>query len=195
MPHRSSKVVLPLAVCAAIIGVVGCGRAAHNAVERLPARKAAAQPTVDAYDAPGIPMVRRLELVGTSLLLDDMLSGNHEKAARLHDLLTQEKDADLRALLLPQYAEQLLLAGESEEAIQQYEVIEDLIARNRLALTQPELDKIRMAHAVAYLRLGEQENCVLNHTSESCLLPIQGDGIHKAQRGSRGAVKLLIAIL
>src|SRR5262249_38092335 len=37
--------------------------------------------------------------------------------------------------------------------------------------------------------------CLLNHTSDSCLIPIQGGGIHKIQQGSRGAIKVLTQIL
>ncbi len=44
---------------------------------------------------------------------------------------------------------------------------------------------------MAYLRLGEQENCLLNHSAQSCILPIVGDGIHKLQRGSRKAIEIL----
>jgi outer membrane PBP1 activator LpoA protein len=33
--------------------------------------------------------------------------------------------------------------------------------------------------ALAYLRLGERQNCVTNHSSESCILPIRGNGVHK----------------
>ncbi|MDP9079186.1 MAG: CRTAC1 family protein, partial [Bacteroidota bacterium] len=31
--------------------------------------------------------------------------------------------------------------------------------------------------ALAYLRLGERTNCIINHTAESCLFPIQGSGV------------------
>src|SRR5262249_48567452 len=55
-------------------------------------------------------------------------------------------------------------------------------------------EKLR-ALALAYLRMGEQENCLNNHTSDSCLLPIRGGGIHKLQRGSRGAIRYLTQIL
>ena len=39
--------------------------------------------------------------------------------------------------------------------------------------------------ALCQLRLGEQANCLLNHSSESCILPIQPSAIHRDQRGSR----------
>lgn len=36
---------------------------------------------------------------------------------------------------------------------------------------------------------------MLHHTSESCLVPIQGGGIHTAQRGSRNAIRHFLKVL
>ena len=52
-----------------------------------------------------------------------------------------------------------------------------------------------MQRAVAYLRLGEEDNCLTNHNAESCRFPIAGAGIHKNRRGASAAVKMLEAIL
>jgi hypothetical protein len=45
--------------------------------------------------------------------------------------------------------------------------------------------------AVAYMRLGETRNCVLRHTSDSCLFPIQGQGVHVDREGSETAIGYL----
>ena len=42
-----------------------------------------------------------------------------------------------------------------------------------------------------YLRIGKQENCLTNHTIDSCLMPISKGGIHQLERGSRGAIEVL----
>ncbi len=39
------------------------------------------------------------------------------------------------------------------------------------------LSTIREDLAITYLRLGERNNCIANHSSESCIFPIQGKGI------------------
>ena len=36
---------------------------------------------------------------------------------------------------------------------------------------------------------GSRRNCLRNHTTNSCLLPIRGDGIHTLQEGSRRAIE------
>jgi hypothetical protein len=50
---------------------------------------------------------------------------------------------------------------------------------------------LRMHRAVALLRLGEQENCRINHNGESCLFPLSPAAYHTLPRGSRGALVLL----
>lgn len=49
--------------------------------------------------------------------------------------------------------------------------------------------------AVAWLRLGEVENCCSRHSSESCVLPIRGGGVHSNQEGSRHAIEYLLQVL
>jgi len=53
----------------------------------------------------------------------------------------------------------------------------------------------RLNLGVAYLRLGEIENCCKRYSAESCIFPIQGDGLHVKERGSRGAIRHFTKIL
>jgi hypothetical protein len=48
---------------------------------------------------------------------------------------------------------------------------------------------------VACLRLGETQNCIARHTSQSCILPIEGGGVHTSQGGSRRAIGYLMEVL
>jgi hypothetical protein len=54
---------------------------------------------------------------------------------------------------------------------------------------------LQMSKALAMLRLGEQENCLLNHNAESCLFPLRPAAYHQLPRGSRGAIALYTAHL
>jgi hypothetical protein len=45
--------------------------------------------------------------------------------------------------------------------------------------------------AVSHMRLGETQNCCQRGASESCILPIRGDGIHTKPEGSKQAIKYL----
>lgn len=90
------------------------------------------------------------------------------------------------------YAYELLHAGESAAAVQEFEALRKFIADGRVNLTPDKLALVRLNAMVSYLRLGEQENCLLNHTTASCIMPIQPGGFHQIPRGSRGAIDLLL---
>ncbi len=48
---------------------------------------------------------------------------------------------------------------------------------------------------IAALRLGETQNCCLKHSSESCIVPIQGAGLHTKKEGSRMAMSFFLKVL
>ncbi len=104
--------------------------------------------------------------------------------ARYYDsliLIAGNNDEALRNRYFKAYF--LLQAGELEQAIEMYESllkeIESTLPGSRKHLFQ--------YLGLAYLRLGEQANCVTNHQAESCIFPIQGTGVHRNDEGSRKA--------
>ncbi len=92
-------------------------------------------------------------------------------------------------------ARELLLAGDTQEAIEEFNSV--------LTMLESVNDSLRLAYlpstlellALSYLRLGEQQNCLLNHTSASCLLPIRDEGIHTLPEGSEKAIEIYQEIL
>jgi hypothetical protein len=48
--------------------------------------------------------------------------------------------------------------------------------------------KILKNVALSYLRLGERDNCVLNHANQSCIFPIATKAVHKDKMGSSEAI-------
>ncbi|HXI51305.1 MAG TPA: VCBS repeat-containing protein, partial [Candidatus Saccharimonadales bacterium] len=93
------------------------------------------------------------------------------------------------------YATELLNAGEPEKAIASLQDLERVLISGSAYDPKPR-GVVRALLATCYLRLGEQENCVIHHTTESCLLPIRGSAVHTETRGSRGAMevaKLMLA--
>ncbi len=91
-------------------------------------------------------------------------------------------------------AHALVRVGRSAEAVELYD---ELLPRARaVGFGGDELiDRVEFPRAVAYLRLGEEENCVAHHTADSCLFPIRSGAIHGIRRGSLGAVEAFEAIL
>ncbi len=49
--------------------------------------------------------------------------------------------------------------------------------------------------AIAYLRLGETENCLAHHGQHSCIFPIRTGGVHTLPRGAQGAIRDLTTLL
>src|SRR5206468_3132343 len=98
-------------------------------------------------------------------------------------------DPDERYELMVSLSQELLNAGDNEGAIAQMEKLPALFRERGLWETNKSLFLVNKA--MAYLRMGELENCLSNHNADSCLFPIRGGGIHKFPRGSRAAVQVL----
>jgi tetratricopeptide (TPR) repeat protein len=77
----------------------------------------------------------------------------------------------------------LLKAGKEQEAVKLY----DKIMNEMDFMTT---DQVLVDAGIAYMRLGERSNCMLNHTGSSCIFPIKDDGVHIIKTGSGKAIEL-----
>ena len=113
---------------------------------------------------------------------------NSKKANLMKQMQVPPQDRLTQQLLV---ADQILKAGKNEAAIMEFK---DIIAQLKDQLN-PNTKPVYELLALAYLRLGEQQNCINTHTAASCVLPIQGEGIHKMPSGSESAIKIYERIL
>jgi len=90
--------------------------------------------------------------------------------------------------------EQLLEHGDNAQAIEELENTRR-IAAGRGGLPENFEKGSHDLLGLAYLRLGEQENCLHNHNADSCLFPIKGGGIHTSVRGAEGAISEYTTLL
>ncbi len=109
------------------------------------------------------------------------------------ELATARANNRLPVQLYVEYGQTLLNAGKSAEAIEVFEEILRRTPENR-EIT-PTTKGLHEALAISYMRLGEQINCRDNHSTESCLFPIKGGGVHKDTNGSRKAIAIYERIL
>jgi hypothetical protein len=140
-------------------------------------------------------MAERLEQIIRSTRIEASPYMNREKAAYFRQVLSSRLDARNELKVRFRLAEELLLSGATLQAIEELKQLQDL---GRLRSIQPSDGFARPVGdllTLAYFRLGEQENCILHHSTESCLLPIRNGGVHKARRGSREAILGLTAAL
>ncbi len=61
--------------------------------------------------------------------------------------------------------------------------------------TVPISNLIRFNLGVVYMRIGETQNCCRQNSPDSCIMPIQGQGIHTNLFGSQNAITCFTAIL
>ena len=100
-------------------------------------------------------------------------------------------------LLNVRLGNELLWDGRSSEAQKRCEIAHNLIAVS----TMPPDRKFRFLGqvlnlmALCYMRMGEQQNCIAQHSADSCIFPIRGSGVHTATEPSRTAVSVLNEIL
>lgn len=118
---------------------------------------------------------------------------NLEHAALIREQ-SGSRIANLPVSMRLAYASSLLNGGETVEAIRE---IEALIADSggsysSLSRTSRTLHELL---AIAYLRLGEQQNCIESPAAASCILPIRDEAVHRLPNGSRRAIDLYSEIL
>ncbi len=87
---------------------------------------------------------------------------------------------------------ELIYANSNEQAITQ---LTKLIEVVRGRLPADNFYYLESQLALAYLRLGEQSNCIQNNNDESCLMPIQGKGIYAMKEGVRTAIQIYERLL
>ena len=88
--------------------------------------------------------------------------------------------------------------GRTAEAVaylrEAYEIAQQVPATTKARLPGIE-HRTLFELAGACLRMGETQNCVACQNSDSCLFPIQGNGVHTDQTGSRMAIQCLDRLL
>ena len=161
----------------------------------LPVKSTLAPSVSSHYQGKGTRrMAERLEEIARSANPQLVMNGG-TMAAYLSGLLSQPQDFKKEISLRVMLGQALLQDGQTLEAIEQFKGIPKRLAEQSSHVTPAFQTMLRDWLAISYLRLGEQENCVMHVGAESCLLPIRGTGIYSVQRDSRLAIKEFTALL
>ncbi len=176
---------------AAILPV--CALIALRTMSGMPVPHAADQPPP--WMAPGMAMIDRLAAIQEATKASPLGNrfANIEKADYLLGIdppadIAGRQDYELKL------AFNLLYAGRTQESIRRFETIETGLAASQRPARLLQED-VRMLLGMAWLRLGEQTNCIQRHTADACLLPIRGAGVHTDQYGSQKAIDLYAKVL
>ncbi len=138
-------------------------------------------------------MARRLEEVARKTNPDHNPYLSRQRADLAKSRLARTKDPDEQFDLTLSLSKELLNAGDNEGALTELEKLPSMFQERGLWATNKSF--LLLNKAVAYLRIGELENCLTNHNADSCLFPVEGGGVHKLQRGSRAAIQVLTNLL
>jgi len=97
--------------------------------------------------------------------------------------------------LMVMYGFEALKAGDTQNAIDQFQQVLKMVEPLQIPGKDQTVLEMKKLLALAYLRLGEQQNCLLNHTSASCIIPIAKAGQHSKKEGSTDAMSVYEEIL
>ena len=93
-----------------------------------------------------------------------------------------------QAARLMRIARNKLRDGDTEEAIA---ILEDIRGYARQSPLPPDkARKLAESTAIAYMRLGEQQNCLNNPHASVCIIPLNKKAIHQLREGSTKAAKI-----
>ncbi|MCC7019343.1 MAG: CRTAC1 family protein [Ardenticatenales bacterium] len=155
----------------------------HGA-EALPGLAAAEHP-----QHPGtVLMAARLAQIVAGLTLE---SATYESSIRLKALQSAPPPADPQQAFTRAFniGVEQLGAGQFEAAIQTFEALRSHLRQQSQSMTDSEaLRTLTSMIGVTWLRWGEVRNCAVNHNADSCLLPIQGGGVHQDTEGVDHAI-------
>lgn len=148
----------------------------------------------DVEEASHAYMLQLLEQTAERSATHANMFANQSRIAYYDSLLRQQAD---NPNYLYNKAVDLLHHGDSREAAELFAQLLDIKEEGKLYgfLSPDMITGLEHQLALAYLRLGEQENCIINHTSASCLFPLQPAGFHELEEGSRKAIEHYSRIL
>lgn len=156
-----------------------------------PAKPAQLASFADRQPASTLAMARRLADIRERANPRDMAFLNDRSIGVLREAIAKATNQAQLVQLQFQLGVQLLQAGQTESSLELLGGVESGVQAVGGRLSDRGRFDLRMRRAVAMLRLGEQENCLINHHGDSCLFPLQPKAFHQLPRGSRGAIGLL----
>ena len=160
----------------------------------VPARGADTDPIYQADSTKRMAERLRAVYAATDWKLDP-----NKAAWRVHyysELLSQQTlDLHDDTVVREQLAREMLYQGDSASAVRQLEEVRRRWVRAKQTMTTEQVKDLGKWLALAYLRVGEQDNCVEMHGQSSCLFPLKAAAVHTMPFGAEGAVRELTALL
>ena len=154
-----------------------------------------AQESVPDPRKPGtISMAKRLAEIGKASDRVDNPYLNVERVAAIRRSLQYNPSPAEAVKLRFSLGKELLADGKNQEAFAEFQWVLDKSQEEGRLLPANKLNLL-LNQGLCYLRTAEIQNCLQNHTSDSCIMPIQGGGVHKWKEPSRQALTIYSNLL
>ena len=114
--------------------------------------------------------------------------------ARMLSEMANQQNRPVPPTLVRELAYELLNAGQIKESLAVFERLKGMLKASGVDERSKQWTEVLMGVAIAHLRQGETENCVLHHSTRSCIFPITGSGVHMEKAGSRAALGVLTGL-
>ncbi|MFD2100470.1 CRTAC1 family protein [Flagellimonas iocasae] len=119
---------------------------------------------------------------------------NNRKVSLLENKLKSAQGNEQLNLLFT-YGLELLNAGQTEKSIAVLTDVLHQVERINVPSKDELIFYIKKQLAIAYMRKAEQDNCIANHTNESCIIPISPKAQHVLKEGAQQSILLLNELL
>src|SRR6267143_1835471 len=123
---------------------------------------------------------------------DNPWTVQEKKIGSLQSDLRSERDPIKRLIVQRELALQYVYGGTAEPGIA---LLEKLLVDYGKSLPARDIETLKADLALAWFRLGEQQNCTWNRNSDGCIFPIKDDGVHKERLGAAEAAKRYTELL
>jgi tetratricopeptide (TPR) repeat protein len=145
----------------------------------------------DYFSNPNDKMIKILEARKMMYNVNDNVFASEAEIAYYDSIINSSEDGFFKLFNELNKGNALLKLGKEAESVA---IIESVINRKKMLDGKDSPQSLKFL-AIAYMRLGEKQNCVNYHNSESCIVPIQKRGIHIIREGSQKAIEIYEKLL
>lgn len=140
----------------------------------------------DYFSNPNDKMVKVLEARKMMYNVKENVFAEKKEVAYYDSIINSSEEGFFKLYNELNKGNALLKLGKEAEAVA---TIESVIKRKKEMDGKDSPESLKFL-AIAYMRLGEKQNCVNYHNPESCIMPIQKNGIHTVREGSQKAIEI-----
>lgn len=144
--------------------------------------------------APGNPapstkaMAARLAKIYETAAPDSMAYLSDRLVVALQNEIATTDDPGKKLRLQFDLSNQQIFASRPDAALNTLSDMERLVASSGGELSPRTRAELQLRKGIAFMRLGEQENCLATHNADSCIFPLRPKAFHLLPRGSRAAI-------